>query len=77
MWDECGMNRRKKKLVFVFHFWYRNCDMSMWDECGILFLLFGPEIMICQSNAYGGGEEVAAKQRCNCFQVFLQIYNPK
>ena len=42
----------------------------MWDECGISFVLFGTEIVICPSNAYGGGGEVAAKQRCDCFQVF-------
>ena len=35
-----------------------------------LFLLVGTESVICQSYANGGGGEVAAKWRCNCFQVF-------
>ena len=48
----------------------------MWDACGIyergvfVLLLFGTEVVICQTNAYGGGGEVAAKERCICFQVF-------
>ena len=124
MWD------LQKKWVFVFTFWYRNCDLSkyclwccigkvsillmsirvgyMWDFhliwCGmhvgfkrkwkhshigfpfvnvgwmwdlqknwVFVFIFGTESVIWQSNAYGGGGEVAAKQRCNCFQVFLQI----
>ena len=76
MWDACGI--LKKVKTFRYRIRLCKCGINVgFSKNDFLFLLFGTEFVICQSNAQGGGE-VAFKQTVQLFPVFfLQICNPK